>query len=102
MNEHNHTLQFTRKVPEITIYFWIIKLLTTGMGETTSDYLVHQMSPVIAVVLGGIGLTVALVLQFLVRKYVAGIYWLAVVMVAIFGMMAADVLHIGLGIPYLI
>jgi uncharacterized membrane-anchored protein len=40
-------------------------------------------------------------LQLLVRRYVAWIYWLAVVMVAIFGTMAADVLHIGLGIPYL-
>lgn len=91
-----------RKVPELTVYFWIIKLLTTGMGETTSDYLVHQMSPVIAVVMGGVGLMIALVLQFFVHKYVAWIYWLAVVMVAIFGTMAADVLHIGLGIPYLI
>jgi uncharacterized membrane-anchored protein len=92
-----------RKVPEVTVYFWIIKLLTTGMGETTSDYLVRQLNPILAVALGGIGLAVALVLQlFLVRRYVAGVYWLAVVMVAIFGTMAADVLHIGLGIPYLV
>ncbi|MEO7019092.1 MAG: hypothetical protein ABI234_02960 [Ktedonobacteraceae bacterium] len=90
-----------RKVPEVTIYFWIIKLLTTAMGETTSDYLVHQLDPKIAVALGGIGLFAALTLQLSVRRYVAWIYWLAVVMVAIFGTMAADVLHIGLGIPYL-
>lgn len=30
-----------RKVPEITLYFWVIKVLTTAMGEATSDYLVH-------------------------------------------------------------
>ncbi len=90
-----------RKVPEVTVYFWIIKLLTTAMGEVTSDYLVHRFDPVIAVALGGIGFIIALVLQLWVRKYVAWIYWLAVVMVAIFGTMAADVLHIGLGIPYL-
>jgi len=94
--------QAIRKVPEVTIYFWIIKLLTTGMGEVTSDYLVHQLNPIIAVALGGIGLAIALVLQFSVRRYIAWIYWLAVVMVAIFGTMAADVLHIGLGIPYLV
>lgn len=91
-----------RKVPEITVYFWIIKLLSTAQGESTSDYLVHHFNPVIAVVLGGLGLIVALMLQFWVRRYVAWIYWLAVVMVAVFGTMAADVLHIGLGIPYLV
>lgn len=90
-----------KKVPEITVYFWIIKLLTTAMGEATSDYLVHQLNPMIAVALGGIGLVAALILQLVVHRYVAWIYWLAVVMVAIFGTMAADVLHIGLGIPYL-
>ncbi|HEV8192300.1 MAG TPA: hypothetical protein VGP82_12600, partial [Ktedonobacterales bacterium] len=40
-----------RKVPEVTIFFWIIKLLTTGMGETTSDFLVRQIVPIIAVAL---------------------------------------------------
>lgn len=98
----HHAIQALRKVPEVTVYFWIIKLLTTGMGETTSDYLVRQLNPILAVALGGIGLAVALVLQFLVRRYIAGVYWLAVVMVAIFGTMAADVLHVGLGIPYLV
>jgi uncharacterized membrane-anchored protein len=96
------TMQAMRKVPEVTVYFWTIKLLTTAMGETTSDYLAHQLNPIMAVALGGIGLVIALVLQFLVRRYVAWIYWLAVVMVAIFGTMAADVIHIGLGIPYLV
>jgi uncharacterized membrane-anchored protein len=95
-------MQVMRKVPEVTAYFWIIKLLTTAMGETTSDYLAHQLDPIIAVALGGIGLVIALALQFLVRRYVAWIYWLAIVMVAIFGTMAADVLHVGFGIPYLV
>src|SRR5260221_13235087 len=89
-----------RKVPEITIYFWIIKLLTTGMGEVTSDYLVHTINPMIAVALGGICLIGALALQFLVHRYIAWIYWLSVVMVALFSTMTADVLHIGLGIQY--
>ncbi|HUD44213.1 MAG TPA: hypothetical protein VMR41_01590 [Patescibacteria group bacterium] len=90
-----------RKVPEITIYFWIIKLLTTAMGESTSDYLVFNINPYVAVALGGVGLVMALILQFTVRKYIAWIYWLTVVMVAIFGTMAADMLHVGFGIPYL-
>ena len=88
------------KVPEVTAYFWITKVLTTGMGEATSDYLVHRFSPQIAVVAGFTAFVVAMVLQFSVRRYHSWVYWLAVVMVAVFGTMAADVLHAGLGIPY--
>ncbi|GAC1350839.1 MAG: membrane protein [Ktedonobacteraceae bacterium] len=95
-------LRAMKKVPEVTVYFWIIKVLTTAMGETTSDYLVTHINPIIAVALGGIGLAVALVLQFSMRRYVPGVYWFTVVMVAIFGTMAADVLHVGLGIPYFV
>jgi uncharacterized membrane-anchored protein len=98
----NHAMQALKKVPEVTVYFWIIKLLTTGMGEVTSDFLVRKIDPVIAVALGGIGLVVALALQFFVRRYIPAVYWFAVVMVAIFGTMAADVLHIGFGIPYVV
>ena len=90
------------KVPEITALFWITKVLTTGMGEVTSDYLVRRINPVIAVAIGGICLVASLILQFSVRRYVAWIYWLAVVMVSIFGTMAADVLHVELGIPYIV
>ena len=99
MHHAQHTLT---KVPEITVYFWIIKVLTTGMGEVTSDYLAHQINPIIAVAIAGIGLLASLVFQFSARRYVAWIYWLNVVMVSIFGTMAADVLHVGLGIPYLV
>ncbi len=98
----NKILSHLQKVPEVTIFFWIIKILTTGMGETTSDYLVRAINPIVAVGLGGIGLVVALAIQFKAEKYVPWIYWLTVIMVAIFGTMAADILHIGLGIPYVV
>jgi uncharacterized membrane-anchored protein len=91
-----------RKVPEITFSFWFVKLLTTGLGEVFSDFLVRQFNPIIAVIGGAVGFVVALALQLLVPKYIAGVYWLVVVMVAIFGTMAADVLHVALGVPYLI
>ncbi|WP_427016197.1 hypothetical protein ACQCSX_15665 [Pseudarthrobacter sp. P1] len=90
------------KVPEVTALFWIIKVLTTGMGETTSDYLVKHFPPELAVAMGTVGLVVSLVLQFRTKRYVAAIYWLAVVMVSIFGTLAADVLHVGIGIPYIV
>jgi len=87
-------------VPQITAIFWIIKVLTTGMGEAASDYLVHDISPVVAVVVGFTTFAAAMALQFAVRRYVPWVYWLAVSMVAVFGTMAADVLHVGLGIGY--
>jgi uncharacterized membrane-anchored protein len=98
----DHVNSALAKVPEITVLFWITKLLTTGMGEVFSDYLVVAINPFLAVALGGIGLIVSLILQFKARKYVAWIYWLVVVMVSIFGTMVADVAHIVLGIPYLV
>ncbi|HEX3620992.1 MAG TPA: hypothetical protein VHT97_01615 [Acidimicrobiales bacterium] len=95
---------FTRRgalrVPQITVAFWIVKGLSTAMGEATSDYLVHALSPVLAVLLGFAGLLVALILQFRQARYLPWTYWLAVVMVGIFGTMAADVVHVGLGVPY--
>ncbi|MFG2131876.1 hypothetical protein ACGFNV_29235 [Streptomyces sp. NPDC048751] len=92
--------QLANKVPEVTVYFWIIKVLTTGMGETASDLLARTLGPIPAVALGGLALTVSLAVQFTLRRYVAWAYWTAVVMVSVFGTMAADVLHVGLGVPY--
>jgi uncharacterized membrane-anchored protein len=96
------TARGARRVPEVTAYFWIIKGLSTAMGEATSDYLVHRMDPVLAVLLGFAGFVVALALQFSVRRYIAWTYWFAVVMVGVFGTMAADVLHVGFGVPYIV
>ncbi|MER5955672.1 hypothetical protein [Streptomyces longhuiensis] len=99
---HAHVRRMANKVPEVTVYFWIIKVLTTGMGETASDFLAKALNPVLAVGLGGFGLAVSLVIQFSVRRYVAWIYWTGIVMVSVFGTMAADVLHVVLGVPYAI
>ncbi|MFC1430284.1 hypothetical protein ACEZDB_06360 [Streptacidiphilus sp. N1-3] len=89
-------------MPEVTLYFWITKVLTTGMGETTSDFMATHLNQVIAVALGGLAFVAALMLQFSARRYTAWIYWTAVVMVSVFGTMAADVLHVALGIPYVV
>ena len=94
------TLRGARRVPEITVYFWAIKALSTAMGESTSDYLVHAMAPQLAVLLGFIGFLVALAIQFSRQRYVAWAYWLTVVGVGVFGTMAADVLHVGFRVPY--
>lgn len=88
------------KVPEITALFWIVKVLTTGMGETTSDFLVTHLNPAIGVGIGFVLFVVAMALQLRATHYVPALYWFAVVMVSVFGTMCADVLHVGLDVPY--
>ena len=88
------------KVPEITVYFWITKILTTGMGEATSDYFSHELGRGLAALLAGSGLVVALVVQLSVRRYLTWLYWLVVVMVSVFGTMAADDVHHYLDLPF--
>jgi uncharacterized membrane-anchored protein len=87
------------KVPEIALVFWVLKLLTTGMGEAMSDFLGNKSVP-IAGAIGIFGLWFALWLQLRAREYKAPVYWFAVMMVAIFGTMAADGIHDGASIPY--
>jgi uncharacterized membrane-anchored protein len=89
------------KVPaRIAAIFWAIKLLTTAFGESTSDYLVHNVNPYLAVIAGFLIFVAAMVLQLRTDRYVPWVYWLAVSMVAVFGTMAADVLHIEFRVPY--
>jgi uncharacterized membrane-anchored protein len=89
------------KVPaRIAAIFWAIKLLTTAFGESTSDYLVHNVNPYLAVIGGFLVFLVAMVLQLRTDRYVPWVYWLAVSMVAVFGTMAADVTHIEFQVPY--
>jgi uncharacterized membrane-anchored protein len=77
----------------------VIKLLTTGMGEAASDWLAGLFIPLAAVVGIG-GMAVALYLQFRTRRYQAPVYWFTVMMVAVFGTMAADGIH-QVGVPYI-
>jgi uncharacterized membrane-anchored protein len=93
--------RLAKKVPELTIYFWVIKVLTTGMGEATSDFFVHRYNPYLVVALGAAALAVSLIWQLYVRRYEPWVYWLAVSMVAVFGTMAAGILHVYLGVPYI-
>ncbi|MCW2690576.1 MAG: putative rane-anchored protein [Mycobacterium sp.] len=87
------------KVPEITAWFWVLKLLTTAMGEVASDYLLNTMS-FVGFGLGLAGFAVTLWFQFRTLRYNPFAYWAAVMMVAVFGTMAADVIHHQLGVSY--
>jgi len=84
--------QMLNKVPEVTLYFWVIKVLCTTVGETASDYLSNNV---------GLGLTkttfitasllvATLVFQFRVRRYVAGIYWTGIVLISVVGTQITD------------
>src|SRR3954451_3204589 len=88
------------KVPEITVFFWVIKVLCTTVGETFADNLNENL---------GLGLTntsylmaallaVVLVFQFRARRYVPGIYWLAVVLISVVGTLVSDNLVDNLGV----
>ena len=87
------------KVPEITVLFWLVKVLTTGIGEAASDFLAARSIPLAAAV-GLVGFVGAMVVQLRSRRYRPWAYWFAVSMVAVFGTMAADGLHVVVGIPY--
>jgi uncharacterized membrane-anchored protein len=91
------------KVPVIIAFFWLTKVATTAMGESTSDALNGlPTGPALAIPLMLVGLVWALRRQFRTDRYEAWTYWTVVVMVAIFGTSAADALHVGLGVPYLV
>src|SRR4051794_34733815 len=92
--------QMLNKVPEVTIYFWIIKILATTVGETAADYLADHL---------GLGLTgttwvssaflaIVLVIQFRARRYVPWVYWLAVVAISIVGTLITDNLVDNIGV----
>jgi uncharacterized membrane-anchored protein len=90
------------RVPQITAAFWITKGLSTALGESTSDYSVHAIAPQLAVIGGFVAFVVALAIQLRQGRYQRWAYWFAVAMVGVFGTMAADVLHVGLGVPYVV
>ena len=88
------------KVPEVTIWFWIIKVLCTTVGETAADFLdtnLHLGLTGTSYIMGGL-LLVALFYQFRLRKYVPWVYWLTVVLLSIVGTLITDNLTDNLGV----
>jgi uncharacterized membrane-anchored protein len=89
----------TTKVPEVFLLFWIVKLLTTGMGEAGADFL-GSISIPLAALIGIGGFFVVLWLQLRAESYHPIRYWTTVLSVALFGTMIADGPHVALGTPY--
>jgi uncharacterized membrane-anchored protein len=92
------------KVPEVTLYFWVIKILCTTVGETAADFLstTLNLGLTITTVVMTVLLAVALIFQFRARRYVPGIYWLSVVLISVVGTLVTDNLTDGLGVSLVV
>jgi uncharacterized membrane-anchored protein len=98
---HAEIAKFLSKVPEVTVFFWIIKVLATTVGETAADYLnthLHLGLTGVTFIMTGL-LIVALVFQFRAKGYVPGIYWTAVVLISVVGTLITDNLVDNFGVP---
>lgn len=90
------------RVPEVTIFFWIIKVLATTVGETAADFLNVNLNLGLTATsyVMGILLVIALIVQFVfIKKYVPASYWIAVVLMSIVGTLITDNLVDNLGVP---
>src|SRR5690349_16634337 len=93
--------QMLNKVPEVTAYFWIIKILCTTVGESFADYVNETLGFGLTktTVVFSAALVVALVAQFRLLRYVPGVYWLAVVLISVVGTLLTDNLTDAHGVP---
>jgi uncharacterized membrane-anchored protein len=80
------------KVPEVTLFFWVIKIMCTTVGETAADYLNDNLGFGLTntTYVSGALLAVLLVIQFRLRRYVPVVYWSAVVVISVFGTLITD------------
>lgn len=88
------------KVPEVTIYFWIIKILCTTVGESFADYINETLGFGLSktTIVFSAALVAVLVAQFRLRRYVPGVYWLAVVLISVVGTLLTDILTDSAGV----
>jgi uncharacterized membrane-anchored protein len=89
------------KVPEVTVFFWVIKVLCTTVGESAADYLNYNLNLGLTgtSIITGVMLAVALGVQLSRRRYIPGVYWVAVVLISVFGTLVTDNLTDNLGVP---
>lgn len=88
------------KVPQITLIFWIIKILATTVGETVADFFSETLKLGLtgtSYVMSAI-LLVVLIIQFKCKKYIPAVFWLAVVLLSVVGTLISDNLVDNLGV----
>lgn len=98
---NSQAMRMLSKVPEITLYFWVIKVLCTTVGETASDFLNVNLNLGLTgtSIIMGILLAVVLFFQFRSKKYTPSLYWVTVVLISIFGTLVTDNLTDSMGVP---
>ena len=89
------------KVPEVTIFFWIIKILCTTVGESAADFLNYNLNWGLTntSIVMGVLLVAVLAIQLSLTRYIAAVYWLTVMLVSVFGTLVTDNLTDNLGVP---
>jgi uncharacterized membrane-anchored protein len=89
------------KVPEVTVYFWVIKVLCTTVGESFADYINETLGFGLrnTTIVFTVALAAVLVVQFRLRRYEPGVYWLAVVLISVVGTLVTDTLTDSVGVP---
>ena len=85
-------VRMLNKVPEVTVFFWVIKILCTTVGESFADYVNETLGFGLTntTLLFSTGLVVVMAVQFRARRYVPGVYWLAVVLISVVGTLLTD------------
>jgi uncharacterized membrane-anchored protein len=93
--------QLLNKVPEVTLYFWIVKVLCTTVGESAADFLNVNLNFGLTgtSLVTGVLLVVVMIFQFRADRYVPSRYWLAVALVSVFGTLVTDNLTDSIGVP---
>ncbi len=97
---HDDAMQMLNKVPEVTLYFWIIKIMATTVGETGADFLnfnLHFGLTGTSLIMAGL-LAVFLYMQLRARRYVPWLYWVNIVLISIVGTLITDSLVDNLGV----
>ncbi|MGA8988038.1 hypothetical protein [Aeromicrobium sp.] len=94
------TRTLLNKVPEVTVLFWVVKILSTTVGETAADFLNSNVGLGLSATTALMALLLAavLIVQFSLRRYVPAVYWLAVVLVSVVGTLFSDNLVDNLGV----
>ena len=96
-----NNLNLAVRVPAITAFFWVIKILATTVGETFADYLNvdiglgFEITSLVMIT----ALVIALVIQFSLKRYVPAVYWSAIVLISVAGTLVTDYLTDSMGVP---
>lgn len=95
------TINWANKVPEVTLFFWLIKMMSTTVGETAADFLNVNLNFGLTYtsVVTGVLLVISLFFQIRAKRYVPSLYWLSVLLISVFGTLLTDNLTDNFNVP---